>query len=187
MLQIKSPLSGDDGWLSSCTYPGEKKRPGCVLLNGLTVQDFPRHLSGSRCQNTCQPWSLHITDRDKTKPRTINNNKTKTKTKTKTKNTFPLFERKRIGKSAVICQTHALCSNNSFKMFLSIIQIKVKKVLAGQWWLMPLIPALGISYMRKISEIKARLVYRASSRIARVTQKNSILGVGGGRSILGNR
>ena len=153
----------------------------------VTSQGADVRIPVSPGHSTVEAHEAIITDRDKTKPRTINNNKTKTKTKTKTKNTFPLFERKRIGKSAVICQTHALCSNNSFKMFLSIIQIKVKKVLAGQWWLMPLIPALGISYMRKISEIKARLVYRASSRTARVTQKNSILGVGGGRSILGNR
>jgi hypothetical protein len=41
---------------------------------------------------------------------------------------------------------------------------------AGQWWHMPLIPALG----RQISEFEASLVYRMSSRTARATQRNPV-------------
>jgi hypothetical protein len=42
---------------------------------------------------------------------------------------------------------------------------------AGQWWHMPLIPALG---RQRISEFKASLVYRVSSRTARATQRNRV-------------
>ena len=40
-----------------------------------------------------------------------------------------------------------------------------------QWWRWPLIPALG-GRGRQISEFEASLVYRVSSRTARVTQRN---------------
>ena len=43
--------------------------------------------------------------------------------------------------------------------------------MAGQWWLTPLIPALG-GRNKLISEFEASLVYRASSRTARATQRN---------------
>ena len=42
-----------------------------------------------------------------------------------------------------------------------------------QWWRTPLIPALG-SRGRWISEFKASLVYRVSSRTARATQRNPV-------------
>jgi hypothetical protein len=45
---------------------------------------------------------------------------------------------------------------------------------AGQWWLIPLIPALG-RQRRQISEFKASLVYRVSSRTARAIQRNPVL------------
>jgi hypothetical protein len=41
----------------------------------------------------------------------------------------------------------------------------------GQWWHMPLIPALGSQRQEDLWEFKASLVYRASSRTARATQK----------------
>jgi hypothetical protein len=44
-----------------------------------------------------------------------------------------------------------------------------KWTMAWQWWHTPLIPALGRG--RWISEFKARLVYRVSSRTARATEK----------------
>jgi hypothetical protein len=40
------------------------------------------------------------------------------------------------------------------------------------WWRTPLIPALG--RQRRISEFKASLVYRVSSRTARATQRNLV-------------
>jgi hypothetical protein len=39
-----------------------------------------------------------------------------------------------------------------------------------QWWCTPLIPALG----KQISEFKASLVYRVSSRTARATKSNPV-------------
>jgi hypothetical protein len=39
------------------------------------------------------------------------------------------------------------------------------------WWCTPLIPALG----RQISEFKASLVYKVSSRTAKATQRNPVL------------
>jgi hypothetical protein len=42
------------------------------------------------------------------------------------------------------------------------------------WWRTPLIPALGGGRGRQISEFKASLVYRVSSRTARTTQRNPI-------------
>jgi hypothetical protein len=44
--------------------------------------------------------------------------------------------------------------------------------IAGQWWHPPLIPALGRG--RRISEFEACLVYRVSSRTARVIQRNPV-------------
>jgi hypothetical protein len=51
---------------------------------------------------------------------------------------------------------------------------EIKNFSAGQWWCMPLIPALG-GRGRQISEFKASLVYRVSSRTARATQRNPVL------------
>jgi hypothetical protein len=44
---------------------------------------------------------------------------------------------------------------------------------AGQWWRTPLIPALG-GRGRLISEFKASLVYRVSSRTSRAIQRNPV-------------
>ena len=44
---------------------------------------------------------------------------------------------------------------------------------AGQWWRMPLIPALG-RQRQGISEFEASLVYRVSYRTARATQRNPV-------------
>lgn len=41
------------------------------------------------------------------------------------------------------------------------------------WWYMPIIPALG-GRGRLISEFKARLVYRVSSRTAKTTQLDPV-------------
>ena len=47
--------------------------------------------------------------------------------------------------------------------------------LAGQWWRMHLIPALGRQRQVDLSEFEASLVYRVSSRRARaVTQRNPV-------------
>jgi hypothetical protein len=45
--------------------------------------------------------------------------------------------------------------------------------LAGRWWRTPLIPALG-RQRQWISEFKASLVYKVSSRIARAIQRNTV-------------
>jgi hypothetical protein len=42
------------------------------------------------------------------------------------------------------------------------------------WWCTPLIPALG-RQRQVISEFKASLVYKVSSRIARAIQRNPVL------------
>jgi len=39
----------------------------------------------------------------------------------------------------------------------------------GQWWHIPLVPALGRHRQADLCELEASLVYRASSRTARVT------------------
>jgi hypothetical protein len=44
----------------------------------------------------------------------------------------------------------------------------------GQWWCMPLIPVLKRQRKEDLCEFKSSLVYRASSRIARATQRNPI-------------
>jgi hypothetical protein len=51
---------------------------------------------------------------------------------------------------------------------------KKKKNQAGQWWCTPLIPALR-SQSQQISEFKASLIYRLSSRTARATQRRPCL------------
>jgi hypothetical protein len=56
-------------------------------------------------------------------------------------------------------------------MGVSLINKKI--VDTGQWWHMPLIPALG-RQRQWISEFEASLVYRVSSRTARATQSNPV-------------
>jgi hypothetical protein len=51
--------------------------------------------------------------------------------------------------------------------------IKIYTV-AGLWWCIPLITALG-RRGRWISELEVSLVYRVSSRTARATQRNPVL------------
>jgi hypothetical protein len=50
---------------------------------------------------------------------------------------------------------------------------KKKINVARQWWCTPLIPALG-GIGRQISEFKASLVFRMSSRTTRATQRNPV-------------
>jgi hypothetical protein len=50
----------------------------------------------------------------------------------------------------------------------------LKLLIAGQWWHTSLIPALG-GKGKQISEFKASLVYKVSSRTAKVTQRNPYL------------
>lgn len=45
-------------------------------------------------------------------------------------------------------------------------------MLGGWWWSTPLIPASGRG--GQISEFQARLVYRASCRTTRTTQRNTV-------------
>ena len=54
---------------------------------------------------------------------------------------------------------------------------KVRKPIsyAGQWWYIPLIPALGRQRQLDLSEFKASLVHRVSSRTVKATQRNPIL------------
>jgi hypothetical protein len=54
--------------------------------------------------------------------------------------------------------------------------MKKKKNLSQTWWRTPLIPALGKQHLgsRWISEFKASLVYKVSSRTARATQRNPV-------------
>jgi hypothetical protein len=54
-----------------------------------------------------------------------------------------------------------------------ILSLYTKCSPAGQWWRMPLIPALG-GRSRWISEFGTNLVYRVSSRTARATQRNPV-------------
>ena len=46
---------------------------------------------------------------------------------------------------------------------------------AGQWWRMPVIPALGRYRQADVCEFEVSLDYKVSSRIARATQRNPIL------------
>ena len=49
-----------------------------------------------------------------------------------------------------------------------------KRFIAGQWWHRPLIPALRRQRWVGLCEFKASLVYRASLRTAKTTQRNSV-------------
>ena len=60
----------------------------------------------------------------------------------------------------------------SCKRTRELAQCNVKNMCRA-WWCMPLIPALGRQRQR-ISEFKASLVYKVSSRTARATQKNPV-------------
>ena len=48
-------------------------------------------------------------------------------------------------------------------------------VLAGQWWHIPLIPALERQRQVDLYEFEASLVYRESPRIAKAIQRNHVL------------
>ena len=69
-----------------------------------------------------------------------------------------------------------LCVNTGIKSdeFNYRKKNKVKKILAGRWWHIPLIPALGSQKQVDLCEFKASLIYRTSSRISRITQRNSV-------------
>jgi hypothetical protein len=60
----------------------------------------------------------------------------------------------------------------SLSLLVVLLLCFVNKTLAGRWWCTPLIPVLG--RRRRISEFKASLVYRVSSRTARATQRNPV-------------
>jgi hypothetical protein len=66
----------------------------------------------------------------------------------------------KVGNIHLTSKTTTTTKKNSLKRFCGR---------AGQWWCMPLIPAV-----RQISEFEARLVYRVSSRIARTIQRNLV-------------
>ena len=48
------------------------------------------------------------------------------------------------------------------------------KDLAQVWWHTPLLPALGRQRQEDLCELEASLVYKESSRTARVTQENPV-------------
>lgn len=48
------------------------------------------------------------------------------------------------------------------------------KIIVRQWWYKPFVPAQG-GWGRPISELESSLIYRASSRAARVTERNPVL------------
>jgi hypothetical protein len=52
---------------------------------------------------------------------------------------------------------------------------------AGQWWHVPLIPALGRQRQVDFSECETSLVYRVSSRTARAMRRNPVFGLGVGQ------
>ena len=51
---------------------------------------------------------------------------------------------------------------------------KKKKVATKAWWCTPLVPALGRQKQEDLCGFKTSLAYRASSRTARATQRNSV-------------
>ena len=53
-----------------------------------------------------------------------------------------------------------------------IVELKLKRS-AGQWWHIPLIPALGEAEASR-SEFMANLAYKVSSRMASTTQRNPV-------------
>ena len=61
----------------------------------------------------------------------------------------------------------------SFPMALLQEYFLLSHKLAGQWWLLPLIPALG--RQRWVSKFETSLVYRVSSRTAKAIQRNPVL------------
>jgi uncharacterized membrane protein len=63
----------------------------------------------------------------------------------------------------VVCVCVCVCVCVSFK----------SQAWSRAWWRMPLIPAL-VRQKQAISEFKASLVYRVSSRTARATQRNPV-------------
>ena len=57
-----------------------------------------------------------------------------------------------------------------------IMEVKViKAIMARRWWYTSLVPALGRQRQGDLCEFEASLVYRASSRTARATQRNPVL------------
>ena len=50
----------------------------------------------------------------------------------------------------------------------------LKKEMIQMWWCIPLIPELQRQRQVDLCEFETSLVYRASSRIARATQKNPV-------------
>jgi hypothetical protein len=62
---------------------------------------------------------------------------------------------------------------NSFNLIIQKInQLKIGN--NGQWWHMLLIPTLGRQKQADLCESEASMLYRASSRTARATQRNPV-------------
>ena len=67
------------------------------------------------------------------------------------------------------------CSSESLhKLCLMPSKLFKSSILCQVWWGKPLIPALGGGRGRWISEFKASLVYKVSSRTAMATQRNPV-------------
>jgi hypothetical protein len=58
--------------------------------------------------------------------------------------------------------------------FVVCLFVCLSEVMLGQWWFMSLIPALGRQRQVDLCGFKASLVYRASSRTARATERNPV-------------